>query len=146
MNKPPPTKTMAKTLAALGLSLVAGAALAQATTKVDLGKQEYNASCAVCHGSAGQGNGPFAALLKKAPPDMTQLSKQNGGVLPINRLYEVIEGVGIASHGSRDMPIWGRAYRIQAAEYYMDTPYDPEAFVRTRILSLVEYINRLQVK
>ena len=29
---------------------------------------------------------------------------------------------------------------------YMDVPYDPEVYVRTRILSLVEYLNRLQLK
>ena len=129
-----------------GFALLSSAALAQTTTKVDLGKQGYNASCAVCHGSTGKGNGPFSPLLKITPPDMTQLAKQNGGVLPINRLYEMIEGIGVPSHGTRDMPIWGRAYRLQAGEYYVDTPYDAEAFVRTRILSLVEYINRLQVK
>jgi hypothetical protein len=44
------------------------------------------------------------------------------------------------------MPTWGNAYRIKAAEYYLDSPYDPEAFVRARILALIEYISRLQVK
>jgi mono/diheme cytochrome c family protein len=140
------SKLIYSTVSAAGLALLCGASLAQTTTKVDLGKQEYNASCAVCHGSTGKGNGPYTPLLKIAPPDMTQLAKQNGGVLPINRLYEMIEGIGVPSHGTRDMPIWGRAYRLQAGEYYVDTPYDAEAFVRTRILSLVEYINRLQVK
>jgi len=140
------SKLIYSTLSAAGLALLCGASLAQTTTKVDLGKQEYNASCAVCHGSTGKGNGPYTPLLKIAPPDMTQLAKQNGGVLPINRLYEMIEGIGVPSHGTRDMPIWGRAYRLQAGEYYVDTPYDAEAFVRTRILSLVEYINRLQMK
>jgi mono/diheme cytochrome c family protein len=140
------SKFIYSTVSAAGLALLCGASLAQTTTKVDLGKQEYNASCAVCHGSTGKGNGPYTPLLKIAPPDMTQLAKQNGGVLPINRLYEMIEGIGVPSHGTRDMPIWGRAYRLQAGEYYVDTPYDAEAFVRTRILSLVEYINRLQMK
>jgi mono/diheme cytochrome c family protein len=140
------SKLIYSTVSAAGLALLCGASLAQTTTKVDLGKQEYNASCAVCHGSTGKGNGPYTPLLKIAPPDMTQLAKQNGGVLPINRLYEMIEGIGVPSHGTRDMPIWGRAYRLQAGEYYVDTPYDAEAFVRTRILSLVEYINRLQMK
>jgi mono/diheme cytochrome c family protein len=140
------SKLIYSTVSAAGWALLCGASLAQTTTKVDLGKQEYNASCAVCHGNTGKGNGAFTPLLKIAPPDMTQLAKQNGGVLPINRLYEMIEGIGVPSHGTRDMPIWGRAYRLQAGEYYVDTPYDAEAFVRTRILSLVEYINRLQVK
>jgi hypothetical protein len=44
------------------------------------------------------------------------------------------------------MPIWGQRYKIAAAAYYIDVPYNEEAFVRTRILSLVEYLSRLQVK
>ena len=50
------------------------------------------------------------------------------------------------THGTRDMPIWGRDYKIKAAEYYMEAPYDPDAYVRARILALLEYINRLQAK
>lgn len=44
------------------------------------------------------------------------------------------------------MPIWGQDYKVKAGEYYMETPYDPEVFVRTRILALVDYLNRLQAK
>jgi hypothetical protein len=79
-------------------------------------------------------------------PDLTTLAKRNGGVFPINRVFDTIEGEGIASHGSRDMPIWGMDYKIKAAEYYMDVPYNAEAYVRTRLLSLVDYLYRLQVK
>ncbi len=64
---------------------------------------------------------------------------------PLSRVYEAIEGAGVA-HGSRDMPIWGQDYKIRAGEYYMELPYDPEVYVRTRILALVEYINRFQRK
>jgi hypothetical protein len=42
------------------------------------------------------------------------------------------------------MPVWGQDYRVQAATYFMDMPYDPEFYVRTRILALVEYLSRLQ--
>ena len=44
------------------------------------------------------------------------------------------------------MPIWGNQYRVRAAEYYIDVPYDPEVFVRAKILALIDYISRLQVK
>jgi len=44
------------------------------------------------------------------------------------------------------MPIWGQQYSVKAAEYYIDVPYNQEAYVRGRILSLVEYLNRLQAK
>lgn len=31
---------------------------------------------------------------------------------------------------------------IEAAEHYMDLPYDRESFVRARIIALAEYMNR----
>lgn len=127
----------------MALTLMGGVSYAQ-TGKIDLGKQEYQENCAVCHGANGKGSGPYVELLQKRPPDMTQLTKSNGGVFPVNRVYETIEGANVPSHGSRDMPIWGMDYRIKAAEYFVDVPYDPEPYVRARILTLLEYINRLQ--
>lgn len=112
----------------------------------DPGKREFESNCAACHGKGGQGDGSVVELLKRAPPDLTQLSRKNGGVFPIDRVYQTIEGGTVTAHGSREMPIWGRDYRIQGAEYYMDVPYDPEAYVRTRLLWLVEYLSRLQVR
>lgn len=132
-----------------GIAVASIAATASAQSKgdrVDFGKREFEANCASCHGTSGKGSGPIADLLKKSPPDLTQLAKKNNGVFPIERLYRVIDGSEVPSHGSRDMPVWGRDYKIQAAEHYMDVPYDPEVYVRTRILSLLEYLNRLQAK
>ena len=130
-------------VAALALTVWVGAASGQ-TTRVDPGKREFDANCAVCHGSTGKGNGPYQDMLKRSPPDLTTLSRRNGGILPANRLYDAIEGANLPAHGSRDMPIWGTAFRIQAGEYYADMPYDTAVYVRSRILALVEYINRLQ--
>ena len=119
---------------------------AQERRGVDPGKREFESNCAACHGKSGQGDGSVVELLKRSPPDLTQLSRKNGGVFPIDRVYQTIEGGTVTAHGSREMPIWGRDYRIQGAEYYMDVPYDPEAYVRTRLLWLVEYLSRLQVR
>ena len=133
--------TFRAVVCALG-ALCASAAMAQA--KVDFGKREYDGNCASCHGIDGKGNGALVSLLRRSPPDLTQLSRGNQGVFPLNRLYEVIDGAAVPAHGGRDMPVWGRDYRVQAGEYYMEAPYDPDAYVRTRILALLEYINRLQ--
>jgi len=126
--------------------LVLGANAVLAQTKLDVGKREFEANCASCHGMDGKGRGPLVELLRKSPPDLTQLSKANQGVFPMNRLYTTIEGENVAAHGSRDMPVWGRDYRIKDAEHYMDAPYDAQGLVRARILSLLEYIYRLQAK
>jgi mono/diheme cytochrome c family protein len=131
----------------LGLSVLAGQALAQARpTAFDPGKREFDNSCASCHGSTGKGDGPLVPFLTRSPPDLTQLAKKNGGVLPMSRLYDVIDGAEVPGHGSRDMPVWGRDYRIKDAEYFMEAPYNAEAHVRARILGLLEYINRIQAK
>lgn len=131
-------------------AVVAGVAVSGATAmaqqgRVDPGLREYQANCAACHGVSGKGDGPYNELLKRSATDLSTLSRRNGGVFPVARLYEVIEGAG-TGHGSREMPIFGQSYRVRAGEYYADMPYDPEPFVRGRILSLIEYLNRLQVK
>jgi mono/diheme cytochrome c family protein len=115
--------------------------------KVDLGKSEYMANCASCHGVNGKGNGPNAPFLNRTATDLTTLAKNNGGVLPISRLYDSIDGEKMAAgHGTRDMPTWGFDYRVRAAEYYGEYPYDSAQHVRSRILALIEYISRLQAK
>lgn len=116
-----------------------------AAERVDVGREEYRENCLNCHGEAGDGNGPYAHLLNKSASDLTKLTRNNKGVFPFARVYEVIDGREIVKgHGERDMPIWGNAYRIIAGERYFDVPYNPEVFVRSRILALIEYISRLQ--
>jgi len=118
-----------------------------AADKVDLGQKEFNAGCAACHGSTGTGDAPFATLLKARVPDLTVLSKNNGGVFPAARVYEIIDGrQQVLAHGSREMPIWGQIYKGQGAPSYDDFPYSPEAFARGRILLLIDYLYRIQAK
>lgn len=129
--------------AAAMLALLATATFAQ--PRVDVGKREYEMNCAICHGSDGKGNGPFVELLKRSPPDISTMARRNGGVFPLATVYQVIEGAG-GGHGTREMPIWGTAFRVGAAEYHGDAPYNQEAVVRARILALAEYLNRIQAK
>lgn len=140
-------------LAAAVSVCMASTALAQAKPKarVDFGELEYRSSCAVCHGANGKGKGEFNPYLAKPATDLTTLAKANGGVFPLQRVYEVIDGrQTIPSHGTRDMPIWGLRYSVEAGTQlqYAEVPgpFDTEALVRARILALVEYINRLQVR
>ena len=123
-----------------------GVTTAVAADKVDLGKREYESNCIACHGKDLKG-GAYVDFLKVTPPDLTLLSKKNGGVFPLERVYAVIDGrQEVKAHGPRDMPIWGRDYQIKAGEYYVDMNYDPEAFVRGRIFALIDYLNRMQAK
>ena len=139
-------KVISIAIIAFGLSLCATAPDVYAQ-KSDFGKREYDRQCAVCHGKLGKGDGPYAGIVDTRIADLTTLSKSNNGVFPFQRVYEVIDGRRVVkAHGPSDMPIWGDRYRVAAADYHVDVPYDEEAFVRTRILALSEYINRLQTK
>ena len=84
----------------------------------DVGKLEYQASCASCHGADGKGTGPVAPSLTKKPADLTTLAKQNNGVFPFGRIYETIDGqIEVKSHGTREMPVFG---------YILWPLYEPE--------------------
>src|SRR6516165_3385346 len=85
--------------------------------QADIGKAEYQSSCAACHGADGKGKGPLSGVLKSTPQDLTVLAKKNNGVFPINAVYEMIDGrKAVEAHGTREMPIWG--FR------YMPSPYE----------------------
>jgi Cytochrome c len=121
---------------------------------LDVGRLEYQASCAACHGADGKGNGPMAAALTTKPPDLTMLSKKNNGVFPFGRIYETIDGRSeIRSHGTRDMPIWGFRFSpapipglSPQAPYFLDPLYDREPVIRSRILAVIDYLYRIQEK
>lgn len=135
----------AKTVLMVSLFILSHGSLALAADKSDLGREEYRSHCQNCHGDVGDGNGPYSQFLKRKASDLTRLSKGNEGVFPFSRVYEVIDGrEGVSSHGDREMPIWGNAYRVMGGAHFFDVPYNPEAFVRSRIFALIEYISRLQ--
>jgi mono/diheme cytochrome c family protein len=139
-----PTSILAVCVLA-SLALATRAALA--ANQIDVGKKEYEASCAACHGQDGKGKGSFAELLNVSMPDLTTLSKRNGGVFPAVRVYDVIDGrAAVKAHGTREMPIWGAHFAFRSAPEHDDYPHESEAFVRARILTLIDYLYRLQVK
>jgi hypothetical protein len=123
----------------------------------DIGKLEYQYSCAACHGADGKGNGPLAVAeqLTHAPPDLTVLARNNGGIFPLNAIYETIDGrQEIKAHGTRDMPIWGYRYtpspaqalRPDPTDLYSDFMYNSATVVRSRILTVIDYLHRIQEK
>lgn len=99
------------------------------------GPEMFRAYCAVCHGLDGRGGGPAADSLKKRPADLTQLSRKNDGKFPSARVGNVIQGFDVlASHGSRDMPVWGSVFRTLG----------DSATVKLRVENLTAYLESLQ--
>jgi len=131
----------------VGALLIGLSANAFADEKIDVGKREYESVCAVCHGISGKGDdGPLKSLLTTPVPNLTVLAKNNRGVFPFDRVYQIIDGrQEVKAHGPRDMPIWGSAFNNQSSLYFKNyPPHDNESATRSRILALVEYVYRLQ--
>ena len=130
-------------------------ALAQAKD-FDIGKSVFQSSCASCHGMDAKGKGPVSDQLKIPPSDLTTLSRKNGGVFPTNAVYEIVYGTKtVPAHGNREMPIWGERFNpIVNLPHSVDPFYwkmagpeqNPEVVVRTRILAVIDYLNRVQQK
>lgn len=130
----------------LALTAMCGAAVAQ--TDTDLGKSEYMSSCASCHGASGKGDGVVREYLTVKPSDLTTLAKRNGGALPVQLVWEMIDGrsgIALGPHGSREMPVWGTTYRARALGQ-PETAAAPEWYVRGRIVALIDYLERIQAK
>lgn len=114
---------------------------------VDVGRYEFETYCAVCHGKDGKGGGPFSMLVTKKVPDLTVMQKNNGGVFPFAKTYDIISGeADVEGHGPREMPIWGDHYRDKAKVEL--GPYSPNipSFVRGRIIALIGHVSTLQQK
>jgi mono/diheme cytochrome c family protein len=108
------------------------------------GRQDFDENCASCHGKDGKGHGEALYVIPGIkPPDLTKLTKNNGGAFPGERVYQSIDGrVGIPAHSRIDMPFWGTTLQQQGKEF---TP-ESEAKVKARISNMVSYIKSIQEK
>jgi len=101
------------------------------------GPKMFRAYCAVCHGSDGRGGGPAAEALRKAPADLTQLSRRNVGTFPRTMVLNTLQGPSIlAAHGLRNMPIWGISFRALG----------DDSMAQLRVTNLTDFIESLQRK
>jgi mono/diheme cytochrome c family protein len=140
-----------KTALLLGLGLicdpfVVGGARSQPATQSEQQFQQlirstkgpdlFRAYCSSCHGSDAEGNGPAAGALKTKVPDLTVLAKNNAGQFPLARVRAVIMGTdAVASHGSREMPIWGPVFHQIEADVDKGN---------VRLENLVKYLESIQ--
>jgi mono/diheme cytochrome c family protein len=95
--------------------LLAGAVAPAAAAEISgySGAEAYQRFCASCHGKGGEGDGPVAATLKIAVPDLRMLARRRNGQFPKDLVRRVIDGTEIKTpHGPRDMPVWGREFWV----------------------------------
>jgi mono/diheme cytochrome c family protein len=98
------------------------------------GVDTYKALCAVCHGAQAKGNGPAAPALKKAPADLTGISRRHAGKFSDADVEEMIVAKQVA-HGTREMPIWGPVFDAMASD---------RTFSKLRMANLVAYLKSIQ--
>jgi len=103
----------------------------------DAGGQLFRTHCATCHGTTGRGNGPLADQLRRMPPDLTQFTRRNGGMFPSERVYRIIDGRDVSSHGDREMPVWGDAFKNVPGG-------SAAAAIKARIDAILRYLAGIQ--
>ena len=131
-------------IASLGLrveSQTTGSRLPPLVIKSLSGPDLFHFYCASCHGETGAGDGPVASELKRRPPNLTLLARNESGVFPRERVRQVIAGndpvSATAAHGSRAMPVWGPIFRA----------LDPDdRYAAVRIENLVSFLESIQAK
>jgi mono/diheme cytochrome c family protein len=124
-----------------GAALAAQTAPPSGTRAVqDQGSSLYRMYCASCHGANARGDGPLAEVMKRRPPDLTEILKRNNGVFPKERIVEIVDGRRpVRGHGGPDMPVWGDAFK-------RSIDVDGEEAVRRRIQAIVDYLETIQVR
>lgn len=103
------------------------------------GKDDFQHYCAACHGLDGKGKGTWNGV---EVPDLTVLTRQNGGKFPFEEIHRVVDGRSKARWHQRvrAMPYWGEVYEAEA-----NNPA-AKAQVESRIAAIVDYVRTLQVK
>jgi len=115
------------------------------TAAAQSGKQDYDKYCAMCHGTDAKGNGDLLQTvpMNPPPPDLTQLTKNNGGTFPFEDVVDTIDGrKRIPSHERLQMPFMGIKLQKPGQEF---TP-ESDAEVKRRIDAIARYVESLQQK
>ena len=117
--------------------IIIGGTISAPAGNGDQAKLDYRAFCAACHGTDAKGSGPVSPTLRTPPADLTILARNNNGVFPSDKVYEIIDGrnSSISSHGTREMPVWG--YRFGPTSAYR---------LKNRILAVIDYLKSIQQK
>jgi hypothetical protein len=78
-----------------------------------VGQEIFLDHCAVCHGILAQGDGIMAPAMMIKPRNLAQLSSNNDGDFPMERVIKRIDGrEELISHGS-PMPVYGHFFEGQ---------------------------------
>jgi mono/diheme cytochrome c family protein len=110
------------------------------SSEARVGREMFLQYCGACHGKDARGDGPVAKSLKTQPADLTRIAERRGGEFPAAEIAMFIDGrTVVPSHGTREMPVWGRKFREQLGNDDV-----AEEITRGRIDVLVAYLQSIQ--
>ena len=103
-----------------------------------IGSEEFQESCAACHGADASGRGELANKLVKRPKDLTMIAEENGGTFPFWRVFDTIAGdTTVEGHDTSQMPLFSQRMRGQeSAGVFPPAPL--------RVLALTHYLESIQ--
>ena len=127
-------------LVMIGCLLILGRNATAADFTSYSGEQLFQRLCASCHGSSAQGDGPVAASLKVAVPNLRELTKRHRGDFPTQKIERIIDGrTVVAPHGTRIMPVWGNEL-LRSEAGNPEAERDEADLIR----KIVEYLRGIQ--
>ena len=120
------------------------AAVAQ-DNELILGKSSFAASCAICHGVNGKGDGEVAELFRTPPTDLTKLAEGAGGRFPFVEVYYTLaRGMDQPGHGDAEMPVWGNYFVADALVDRGVNKGDAIALAAGRLMTLTLFLESIQ--
>lgn len=126
----------------LSAALLTSLTLAACAPAGPSARSDYQQFCASCHGAGGRGDGPLAASLKTAPPDLTLVARRAGGTFPATGVMSVIDGYTRGQHGGGPMPEFGVV--LEGRNVLYDDGTGQPVPVPERLLALATYLETLQ--
>lgn len=109
----------------------------------EIGKNQYEAHCRICHGVGGKGDGPAGRVLDLNPRDLTQMAKNNGGEFPWDAVLQIIDGRSdVEGHLREGRPVWGERWTDE--EFTREEPVSPEDVADARIRCVAHYLSTIQ--
>ncbi|WP_170791643.1 c-type cytochrome [Ruegeria lacuscaerulensis] len=110
---------------------------------VSEGSELYRTYCWQCHGFEATGDGPMAEMLAIRTPDLTKLAGENGGVFPIDRIAEQIDGRSqLLAHGG-EMPIFGAVFETDQ-QIAVALPSGQPMMVGLPLANLLAFLESIQ--
>ncbi|MDF1727929.1 MAG: c-type cytochrome [Sulfitobacter sp.] len=107
----------------------------------DEGALFFAQNCVACHGAGGRGNGPIAADLAATPPDLTLLTRRNGGTFPTAKALAYVYGNPERADLSRNMPEFGGTLADDLVPLEVDGVLTPTP---RALAALFEYLDSIQ--